>query len=735
MSDSSFAELRELPTRPATLDDAAALLQRRFDRERAARKAAEALLTAKSRELYDAMTRSRDSEHRLQLALWASREGIWEWQAADDTMALDRFELAGRELAWPCRPMAQVHADVHVDDRERTVLAWQLHLSGSRADFDLAFRLRHEGEYRWVRMRGRALDHDAQGRPTRVIGTIKDITRQRHAEESLRLMAHAFSSTRDALVVTDAQWRIVEANSAMCAMFGAPSDGLRGRSLSDHVALGDVPLDVLHRVGVWRGERAVATQARRVPVDVSITAVLGHEERSTCYIVALHDISERKQAEARLTHLAMNDTLTGLPNRSALEAHLVARLEQGSAMRAFGLLFMDLDGFKEINDSFGHEAGDRLLREVSQCLRRLLPEPVFIGRWGGDEFVVVLPPGSGEAQARTAGQAIVEMFRTTLHAGPSEVSVSASVGAVLAPRDGEQVGVLLRRVDAAMYSAKDHGRNQLMFYDPSLEDGAQRRVRMLGLLRHDAERDAFRFAAQPKVDRDRHVVSAEILMRWSTEAFGAVSPAEFIPLAEQAGLIQTLGGHAMRAAAQLVSATHALGHALSIAVNLSPKQLQHPDIEASLLAACEREGVAPSMLELELTESALLQGMDLMRPLLGRLREAGFSLALDDFGTGYSSLSYLRQLPFNKVKIDRSFVQDLHTDPRAAGMLDSIVRLCDGLQMTTVAEGVETAEQFASLRAMGVHEFQGYYFSRPVLVPLWLEQLREAGGAAIQLPR
>ena len=715
--------------------DANALLLRRFERERGARKSAEDLLTVKSRELYEALTQARDSEHRLQLALWASGEGIWEWNAADDTMNLSRFEMAGRELAWAGRPMAEVQGEMHPDDREAAMLAWQLHLNGSRSDYDVALRLPRDGEYRWVRVRGRALERDAGGRPKRVTGTIKDITSQRDAEESLRLMAHAFSSTRDALVVTDAQWRIVEANGAMCALFRAPMAQLRACSLLDHLDLRAVPIDELARLGVWRGERALSVAVRSVPVDVSVTAVPGQEDRGTCYIVALRDITERKHAEARLTRLATHDTLTGLPNRSALESHLEAQLKHDAAVRPFGLLFMDLDGFKEINDSFGHEAGDRLLCEVSKRLRELLPESVFVGRWGGDEFVIVLPPDSSEAQVREAGQDIVTTFGRSLRTGAGHVSVGASVGAVLAPRDGDHVSILLRRADAAMYAAKDRGRNQLVFYDPSLEEGAQRRVRLLGLLRDDADSDAFRFAAQPKVDRDRRIVSAEILMRWTTEPFGAVSPAEFIPLAEQAGLIQTLGDHAMAAAAQLASSTRALGHALPIAVNLSPKQLQHSDITARLLAACEREGVAPGMLELELTESALLHGMDLTRPLLCRLRDAGFSLALDDFGTGYSSLSYLRHLPFNKVKIDRSFVLDLHQDARAARLLDGIVRLCNELQMKTVAEGVETAEQFEALRAMGVHEFQGYYFSKPVMVPLWLEELRGLEPQAAYLPR
>ncbi len=714
-------------TAPAPLDDAGgalALLQRRFDRERAARKAAETLLTAKARELFDALTTARQSEQRLQLALWASGEGIWEWIADDDALGIERFEIAGREVPWPAQPLANLVALVHEPDRESMMLAWQLHLAGSRPDFDRAVRLLHDGEHRWVRIRGRALERDERGRATRVSGTLKDITTQRHAEGSLHLMAHAFSSTRDALAVADARWRIVEANNAFCAMFRAPIESLRAGSLLDHVDLGDLALDPQFGQGVWRGERTAAASAGRVPLEVSVTAVLGHDDGGTCYIVALRDISERKHAEARLK---LRDTLTGLPNRAALEARLES-LCAGDDSERFGLLFMDLDGFKEVNDSFGHEMGDELLRQVAARLVALLPDPAFVGRWGGDEFVIVLPPGSGEQQVRSAAGAVIARFGQALQLGGHDLSVGASNGAVLAPRDGTQAATLLARADAAMYAAKDAGRNGWVFFDPALEEAAHRRVRLLGLLRTDARRNAFRFAAQPKVDRQRRVSGAEVLMRWSTDAFGAVSPAEFIPLAEQVGLIHVLGRHAMHAAARLVVQTSALGRPLKIAVNLSPKQLQHRRIEQQLLEVCERHGVAPQRIELEVTESALIDGMDAMTPLFARLRAAGFSLALDDFGTGYSSLSYLRQLPFDKVKIDRSFVQDIAGDARAARMLDSIVGLCHGLGMSTVAEGVETVEQFEALHAMGVQEFQGYLFAKPMPVEEWVVRLRDSGG-------
>jgi EAL domain-containing protein (putative c-di-GMP-specific phosphodiesterase class I) len=318
--------------------------------------------------------------------------------------------------------------------------------------------------------------------------------------------------------------------------------------------------------------------------------------------------------------------------------------------------------------------------------------------------------------------------------GAHSVSLTPYMGAVLAPRDGGTPVELLRKVDLATCAAREQGANGLAFFDQRLEGDAQRRVRMFSQLRLDAERNAFSFVAQPKVDGSARAVGAELLMRWPTAAFGMVSPVEFIPLAEKLGLIGLMGRHALHAAARLAARCRAAGQVLPVAVNLSPRQVLQAGLDRQLLLACERVGIGPELLEVELTESALLAGLDVVKPVLQRLRRHGFALALDDFGTGYSSLSYLRHLPFSKVKIDRSFVLDIEHDDRALRMLDPMVRLCEVLGMSTVAEGVETAAQFEALRGLGIQEFQGYHFARPMPLDDWACAVEAAAGKPVRLP-
>jgi EAL domain-containing protein (putative c-di-GMP-specific phosphodiesterase class I) len=307
----------------------------------------------------------------------------------------------------------------------------------------------------------------------------------------------------------------------------------------------------------------------------------------------------------------------------------------------------------------------------------------------------------------------------------NDMLISPSIGAVLYPHDGLDVATLLRKADAAMYQAKEQGKNCLRLYDPAIEEGAMRKVRLQSLLRIDAERSGFTFVAQPKVDANQQPTGAELLVRWNTQDFGSVSPVEFIPMAEQSGAIELLGRQALHSAARLAAELNKLGRPLPVAVNLSPKQLLNPSFERLALHACRRHGVAPSSLELELTESALTDAA--VYPLLHRLRKQGFGLALDDFGTGYSSLAHLLNLPFQKVKIDRAFVKEALSNPRALVVIRGTLDICRGLGMTTVAEGVETVEQFELLRGLGVEEFQGYLFARPMPQDDWLRQL----GAAI----
>jgi len=680
---------------------------------------------------------------RAQLALWASGEHVWEWVAATNRITIDRFDSGadGQPLldaaGQPC-PLAEqldiedFFARAHADDRATLRLAWRLHLRGVHPDVDVTFRWGDASpRTRWMRLRGRALGAPQPGPAQRVLGTLKDVTDQRDAEESLRLMAHAFASTRDAMVVVDAQWQVLEVNDALRRLC-ADHDLAQGADLQRWIGPAPGLLDQVLLDGLWRGERALRSSQGTVPVEMSLTAVVASDGDRHCFLVALHDLRERRLAEERLHTMATVDRLTGLPNRLATQWQVEQLLS--AATPAFGLMLIDLDGFKELNDSYGHQHGDLLLVSVAQRLRSALGAEVFMARWGSDEFALVLPGSCDDTPLRAAAQLVLATMAQPFLVGCDELSVTPTLGAVLAPQDGADFNTLVRKADLAVYAGKDRGRNRLVFYEAALESDAQRRVRMTSLLRVDTDRNGFRFVAQPKVDATGRPVGAELLMRWTTEAFGSVSPMEFIPLAEKVGLIQLMGRHAAHAAAQLAAGCAEVGRPLPVAVNLSPKQLQQPGLDELLLHACRRYGIAPQMLELELTESALVHNMDVVEPMLRRLRAQGFSLALDDFGTGYSSLSYLRHLPFDKVKIDRSFVMDLDRDPAAARMLESIVQLCVGLDKRIVAEGVETPQQAAMLAALGVHEFQGYHFARPMPVDDWLDLLRAQRGQPLTLP-
>ena len=456
---------------------------------------------------------------------------------------------------------------------------------------------------------------------------------------------------------------------------------------------------------------------------MAITRIEARPGSPQQHLVALRDISERRRAEQALERMALFDSLTGLANRAAINQHLAVRVARVNGP-AFALMFVDLDGFKAVNDSFGHRAGDLLLQQAAERLRNALPQ-AFIGRWGGDEFVVVLPDGGDDYQLREGAQLVIATLGQPFQIDGHRLSVTPSIGAVNHPADGVDATLLLRRADAAMYGAKAQGRNCLVIYAPKLDDGVERRSRLQSLVRSDAERNAFHFVVQPKVNAAGRTTGAELLMRWTTEEFGPVSPVEFIPIAEQIGMIPLMGRHALHAAARIANEVRAMGSDASVAVNLSPRQLLRPDLERTVLHACQHNGVAPSQIELELTESALVTDIGHVEKLLVRLRRHGFKLALDDFGTGYSSLSHLRNLPFHKVKIDRSFVMDLDRSPKSRVMLEGLVRLCSNLGMSTVAEGVETEAQFALLRAMGVDEYQGYLFARPQWQAQWIATLRQ----------
>ena len=459
----------------------------------------------------DALIAARQAERRLCLALWASGERVWEFDAASDRFAVDRIEGAADAADFALdgllpgaaegMSLAQFIALVYPDDAPALRLAWRLHLCGAHADIDLSFRVADAvdgGRLRWLQVRGRALGRDAKGLANRVMGTLKDVTAQHEAEDSLRLMAHAFGSTRDAMAVVDAQWTVLEINAALLRLAGADSGVAPGADLRLWLPVSDAVLARAQADGNGCEALDLIATAGAVPVEVVITSVATSDGRHPCFLVALHDLRERRQNELRLQRMALVDKLTELPNRLAAQLHIDKALLHPAP--EFGLLFIDLDGFKEVNDSYGHDSGDMLLCAVGQRLRAALPPDALLARWGSDEYLVVLAQGSGDTAVRSSAQAVLAALAGRTQLGGHELSITPTIGAVLVPQDGLEFNALLRKADAATYAGKQAGRNCLVFFDSSLDNNAQRRVRMTTQLRIDTDRNGFRFVAQPKVD-------------------------------------------------------------------------------------------------------------------------------------------------------------------------------------------------------------------------------------------
>ncbi|MBK7263489.1 MAG: EAL domain-containing protein [Rubrivivax sp.] len=432
------------------------------------------------------------------------------------------------------------------------------------------------------------------------------------------------------------------------------------------------------------------------------------------FLVSEVDVTELKRTEARAHHLALHDTLTGLPNR-----HYVLR-EFGQTLQALGrqrvsaaLIFIDLDHFKTVNDSMGHAFGDQLLLQMADRLRTVVREGDLVARLGGDEFLVLAVLHDDDGELAVLTQRILTSLSAPVTLLTTEVCVTSSIGTSLFPRDGNDIQTLMRHADMAMYGAKDQGRNAVAAFTPAMKAATEHRMSLENELRHALERGEFELFYQPKLTIDNRLVGAEALLRWRHPERGLVSPAVFVPVCEEIGLIGDIGAWVIESAARQQVRWRDQGHRLQVALNLSPRQLAGTQLLDTVRAVVASTGCDPRSLELEVTESMLL-GNDLhTRRLLTQLSEMGFSIAIDDFGTGYSNLAYLQRYPIRTLKIDRSFVQAIG---QSSTLTEVIVMMCKALNLHMVAEGVERADQLAWLAERGVHEYQGFLFSPPLPV-------------------
>jgi len=547
---------------------------------------------------------------------------------------------------------------------------------------------------------------------------------ERALHESEARFRSAFDHAPIGMALLDAEARIVQANHALGAMLGRRADALAGLRLADFQHAEDAGSEAEPMARLAIGEiadfqleqRLLDASGATVWVLLSVSAVRGEDGAPLHCIAQLQDVSERKRAEEELLRLAHFDPLTGLLNRAQMNDRLAGALALARRRNeTLALLFIDLDGFKLVNDSLGHQAGDDLLREVAQRILGALRDSDVAARWGGDEFVVLAHDLQGTEAAARVAQKVIDAVAQPYAVRGLPVAMSASVGIALFPEHAENPVALMVRADNAMYRAKELGKNQYRFASPEASAEALRQLRLESSLRRALAQDELKLHYQP-IYRAGRVAAVEALLRWESPEAGLVSPAEFMPLAEKSGLIVPIGAWVLRGACRQMKAWLAAGLAgVRIAVNLSARQFRDPELAATVAAALAESGLAAEALELEITESSVMSNPPAAAATLRELRRMGVHVTVDDFGTGHSSLAYLRRFPIGSLKIDRSFLQNVPGDADAEAIVVAILGLARSLKLEVVAEGVETAAQAAFLRSHGCDTLQGFLLCRPGL--------------------
>jgi len=595
---------------------------------------------------------------------------------------------------------------------------------------------RPDGALRWLRTRGGAAVTSAfHGSDPVALSVMVDVTEQHEQAEREQLAMAMFTSSSEAILITDAEARIVMANAAFREQTGfAPEEviGANPRILQSGRHDADFYRGLwsdLQRDGHWQGEIWNRRKDGGIyPALVNISAVRDGTGRVSHYVGQSNDISQQKEFENRITYLAYRDSLTGLPNRALLRD----RVDQGLAQaqrenESLALLFVDLDHFKTINDSLGHAVGDLLLGEVAVRLNVAIRDMDTVGRLGGDEFLIMLPGADAEAAAHVA-QKLLDAVSRPFRIADRDLAVTPSIGIAMYPRDGTSFDDLLKTADTAMYKAKAEGRNLFRFFTPAMNQAVLQRLTLESSLRRAIEAGEFVLFYQPQYDiRSGALVGAEALIRWKEPTLGFVSPGQFIPVAEETGLIEPIGTWVLDEACRQVRAWQDAGLRLPrVSVNVSARQFSAKGMVDTVERVLARYALPGEALEVELTESLLAGDMEHTLGVLRALRGRNVHAAVDDFGTGYSSLSYLKRFPINRLKIDQSFVRDIEQDADDKAIATAVVTLGHSLGMAVIAEGVETATQLEILRQMGCDEVQGYHLGRPMPADAFTALLRAA---------
>ena len=679
----------------------------------------------------------REREDRLKLALWASSEQYWDYDLK--TRHVNRMWVDSRSTAPELRILTVTDSDhrIHPDDFPQVQEKLRDHLSGQSELFISEHRiLDPRGEWLWVRARGRAVESGVDGRVRRIAGTARDITQVRQAERERRIAIAVLRSMNESVAVLDREFNYISINPAFTRTTGYGEREVIGQnanlldSTQHDVAFYNRVRQKLATEGHWAGEmwqRRKNGQEFLCSIEANATEGIYGEHR--LYIAVITDITQQKRAEQELRYLANFDTLTNLPNRAMLSERLSRAIVRARRQNhRIAVLFLDLDRFKDINDSLGHTAGDRILRAVAMRLQDTVGEHQTVARLGGDEFTVVLENLDQPEDADKIAREIIMAFEAPLVLDDrQEVVISPSIGISLYPDHGQVPTELLKQADTAMYQAKAAGRRTFVRYDGNMEVANRHRAQLSSALHKVLDRGELRLVFQPRLSlTTRRITGVEALLRWTSEEYGEIPPIQFIPLAEESGLILDIGEWVLREACRVLHRWHQAGMTeLSMAVNVSVLQLLRGDFSEIVRRVLADTGVQPHSLELELTESVLMANAEQSSAKLQALREMGVSLAVDDFGTGYSSLAYLKRLPITTLKIDKTFITDLNRDPDDTAITTTIITMAHSLGLNVVAEGVETETQLRFLDHFRCDEIQGYWLLKPADPETCLQFIRD----------
>jgi diguanylate cyclase (GGDEF)-like protein/PAS domain S-box-containing protein len=681
----------------------------------------------RAKQIMRAHEQALDSKNRLSLALTASNSNVWEYHATTDTLYAPRVsDELGYLNVDITLPFTKHLSLIHPHDRSLYETRWQSFIDNKEASFDITYRMQTKSDkWLWYRDVGSVVSDSVKSTHLVVAGTYSNITESLANIEKVRLFGEAFKHTRDWVVIFDKEYRPIAVNQALCEVFSIDEYGDLDSQFTDVLELNSdhaprfwQKIKELNITQHWKGEEELVLHNGKVCnvlINMTSIASVRHQEEVDYYLMIMSDISEQKEAEKGLRHLANFDGLTNLPNRTLLLDRVKHAIDHATRHKTVvGLFFIDLDRFKQVNDSLGHDAGDELLVAIAMRLTNLLRNDDTVARLGGDEFVVMVENVQQAEKLSVLAQQIITVLEAPVQLGNQTVSVSSSIGIALFPNDANASEDLLRNADLAMYHAKEQGRSNFQYFTEHMNKQAQARLVLENQLKKAHQIKGFVNYYQPIVNIKNGMVEGfELLMRWPTSD-GMVPPDQFIPIAEELGLIEDMTWDALERAMPTLVSWLEKGREVYLSVNLSARHFERQISIEHITQLLHRYNLPVSALRFEITESALMRDYKRALEYMESMRKYGFVIALDDFGTGYSSLKYLKEFPIQVLKVDKSFVDDIGKNKSNEALVITTLRMADSLGMYCVAEGIEEQIQIDFFKHHGCDFLQGYFFSKPV---------------------